>query len=78
MFKKWLKTFIHEKNLDGFVLTVEGESCNNYIPIEFLIDAMAYSSVSDQQAIKNSLVKLDFANANIVHFLTHCAKAIAV
>lgn len=79
-FNKWLDTFIDEKEIDlETILEVRGKSGNlNIIPLEVLIDNIKIASKNDQDAIKNTLVKIDFLNGDVMGFFKWIAPAIAI
>lgn len=77
-FSKWLDTLIQEKQIDvDRVLTVQGPSGPNFMPIACVIEAIKGAPASERAAIKTMIVRLDFANAPIVPYLQHLAQAIA-
>lgn len=72
--KAYLETFFEEKNLPfkEFIVTHNEET--HFIPNDAVIDYVINSLDSvNQGKVKDVLVKLDFANADINHFLEHCA-----
>ena len=78
-FNIWLDTFLEEKNIDmEQVLTVDGPSGTNCIPIGVLVEHIKIAPLKEQLGIKEMLVKLDFHNADITLYFKHLAKAIAV
>lgn len=77
-FNEWLDTFLDEKDLDmDQVFVVDGDSGPNHIPIGVLVEHMKLAPIKEKCAIKEMLVKLDYANANIALYLNHLCKAIA-
>lgn len=78
-FKNWLNTFIDEKGIDReTIIEAEGASGTNFIPVGCLLEAIEAAPANEQQGIKATLVKIDFMNGNVMHFLKHLAKAIAI
>ena len=79
-FNTWLNTFIEEKNIDtDITLEVEGGVFGtNFIPVKVVIDEIKRANKEEQQQIKNTLVKIDFLNGDVLHFLQHLAKALAI
>lgn len=57
---------------------VEGPSGENSIPVGCIVDAMIAAPAHERHAIKSTLVRIDFANGNVRHFLAHLAQALAV
>ena len=79
-FKTWINTFIDEKELNrDHVFEVEGAEWGiNYIPLQCLIDTMEQAPKHEQAQIKNMIVRIDFANGNVMPFFEHLAQAIAL
>lgn len=78
-FTKWLDTFVEEKGIDTQkFLGVEGAEWGiNLIPVGVVIQHIKLTSPEEQAQIKNVIVKIDFANGDVVDFFKHLAKAIA-
>lgn len=77
-FDRWLDTFISEKGLDlETVLDAEGPSGTNWIPLAVLVSIIKQAPKVEQAGIKTTLVKIDFANGNALHFFRHLARAVA-
>jgi hypothetical protein len=78
-FNRWLDTFLDEKGIDGEeILEAEGPSGTNWIPIACLVELMKAASESERQSLKAVLVRIDFVNGDVRHYLTHLAKAVAL
>ena len=79
-FNRWIDTFLDEKGIDGEeVLEVEApDGTENCIPVGCLVDAFKGTTAAEQRAIKSTLVKIDFVNGDVRHYLRHLARAIAV
>jgi hypothetical protein len=78
-FAKWLDTFTTEKGLDvEQVFVVTGPSGDNHIPLGCVIEAIKSAPAREQQAIKATIVKIDFRNGDVCHFFKHLAGAIAL
>lgn len=78
-FSKWLDTFLSEKGIQlDQPFTVEGKSGPNYMEVSHVVAAMKTTSANEQAGIKNMLVRIDFANGDVMHFIKHLAKAIAI
>ncbi len=79
-FSKWLETFLEEKGISREeTLEVEGKMYGtNWMPVSVLVAFMKVAPKHEQAAIKKMLVKIDFVNGNVRHYLTHLAKAVAV
>ena len=79
-FSTWLNTFIDEKQINREqVLEVKGPVYGmNYIPVQCVLDLILTTAKEEQRAIKDMMVKIDFVNGDIVHYLKHLAQAIAL
>lgn len=78
-FSDWLKTFIDEKGIDREqILEVEGDSGTNFIPVQVVLDHILKTTKDEQWKIKDVIVRIDFMNGDVLHFLKHLAKAIAI
>lgn len=80
-FKKWLETLLEEKGIDlELPLEIEsnGPFGNNYIPVQVIVDQMKTAPAHEQSKMKDILVKIDFANGDILHFISHLGKALAI
>ncbi len=79
-FITWLDTFVSEKGLDtDHVFEVEGKDWGtNYIPLDALIEAIKGASDNEKNAIKDTIVKIDFYNGDVMDYFKHLAKAIAL
>ena len=78
--RNYLETLIEEKGLDleATIIEVEGENWGlNIIPLGAIVDFIMSSGVEYQKQVKNTLVKIDFANGSILHLFTHIAKFMA-
>ena len=80
-FTNWINTFLSEKGIDSEeILAVPGNSIfgENLIPVGVLVDAILSAPAIEQKGIKAMLVRIDYLNGNVRHYLTHLAKAIAL
>ena len=78
-FTKWIDTFIAEKGINtDAILEVEGGWGLNMVPVACVIDAMKIAPAHEQAQIKTVIVKIDFANGDVLHFFRHLAKALAI
>jgi len=77
-FGKWIDQLVEEKELDTEeTFEVEGPSGWNLIPLDVVIEHTKIAPPHEQRQIKDILVKIDFANGNVMHFFKHLAGAIA-
>lgn len=78
-FQRWFKTFIEEKGIDADAgITVEGPSGANFMTAQTVIDAIMKAPAHEQAGIKSMLVRIDFANAPVMPYFVHLAKALAI
>lgn len=78
-FTKWLDTLLDEKGIDleeTFEITAKGGTPNTF-SYAVIVDAMKGTSPREQAAIKDTLVKIDFVNGDVRHFMRHLAGALA-
>lgn len=77
-FTKWLDKFLDEKgiNLED-TFTIPGKSGSNFMSYQVVVEHIKVATPNDQAKIKAMLVKIDFQNASVEHFLRHLAQAIA-
>lgn len=77
-FSKWIDTFLSEKNIDSEeLLSAEGPSGENIIPVGCLVELMKSAPAREQAGIKTMLVKIDFVNGDVRDYLRHLARAVA-
>jgi hypothetical protein len=77
-FSEWLDVFMEEKGIDlDRLLEVEGSSGLNLIPVGVLVLAMKAAPEVEQVGIREMLVKLDWANGDVMGYLKHLAGALA-
>lgn len=77
-FKKWFTTFIEEKgfDLDDDVPNLKEDDFYGEVmglTIEAVIEFCSQLPTSQQKSIKDTLVKIDFKNGNVMDFITHLA-----
>ena len=78
-FNQWLNTFVEEKGLSlDHTFVKDGEFGPNYISLEVLIEHIKMTCNQEQNAIKDMIVRIDFANGNVIDFFDHLAGAIAI
>ena len=75
----WIDRFVREKELStDHIFEVEGASGPNFIPLAVVIEHIKIATEQEQDEIKNTLVLIDFANGDMMHFFNYLAKAIAI
>lgn len=81
-FAKWLETFLDEKGISGDdLVSAEGASGMNHIPVGCLVEAMTAAPAREQDGIKAMLVRIDFVAPGrkpVLDYLAHLGKAIAI
>lgn len=76
--KNWINTLIEEKNLNiHTTIDVVGKSGLNIIPLGVVVEHILIAPTHEQNQIKNTLVKIDFHNGDVMHFFKFLAQAIA-
>jgi hypothetical protein len=77
-FATWFKTFNDEKGIDPETnIEVEGPSGTNFMTLQNVFDAILSTTPAEQAGIKAMIVRIDFANGDVVDYYKHLAKAIA-
>ena len=59
-------------------IEVEGASGTNFMNVGVIVEHILIAPKTEQEAIKNVLVKIDFNNGDILDFFKHLAKALAI
>jgi len=77
-FKKWLETYIDESDMNTdkvFEFTVDGTW--NYMPVSVVLEFIKSVPQNQKDKIKDTMVKIDFHNGNMYHYLEYLAKGIS-
>ena len=77
MIRNYLETFLTEKGISlnhTFEVKSEGVFGNHFVPMEVVIEFIETLSPSVQEQIRKTLVKIDFKNGNVLHFLEYISK----
>lgn len=75
-FERWIKTFFEEKGVDlCHIFTVEHNGYTHILQLDYIIEACIKASKHEQKQIKDTIVKIDFLNGDILHFMNHLATA---
>lgn len=79
IFNEWLDTFISEKRVCTETLfRIDGPDWGmNLIPFEVVLEHIRIASPDIQTKIKDELVRLDFANGNVMDYFRFLAVTIA-
>jgi len=76
--KNYFNTLIDEKGLDiNTTFEVTGASGLNIIPLGVVVEHILIAPKHEQDAIKKTLIKIDFLNGDVMHYFKHLAGAIA-
>ena len=77
-FQNWLQTFSEEKQIDrDQIFEIELNGNTHMVEVGHVLDQIHSAPDHEQAAIKDILVKIDFHNGDVYHFLGHLAKALA-
>ena len=79
--RNYLETLISEKGLDleGTIIEVEGQEWGlNIIELGAVVDYIMASGPANQAQVKETLVRIDYAAGDVMHFFKHVAKFMAV
>lgn len=76
-FNQWLDTFIQEKGIDlDYTFTIEDEGITHIFELGNVIENIKTTSIEEQNAIKDMIVKIDFNNGDVVDYFKHLSKAL--
>ncbi len=76
-FISWFELFLEEKNLPYASWVIEDEDgFQHIIDNMVVIEHIKIAPDHEQSKIKDMIVKIDFHNGNVNHFLEHLAKAL--
>ena len=77
--KKFLETLLEEKGIDiETPIEIEGESGINFMEVGTVVEHILIAPKHEQTKIKDILVKIDFQNGDILHFIKHLARALVI
>ncbi len=76
-FDEWFTTFLEEKEID-LEDTIEFDDHNgfNIMPIGVIKEFLEGQITSIKERVKDTIVKIDFYNGDVMDFLKHIAKGI--
>lgn len=76
-FNNWIDTFVAEKGIDlEQRFEIEGPSGTNSFPYGVIVEAIKGASAAEKNAIKTTIVKIDFCNGDVCHYFRHLAQAL--
>jgi hypothetical protein len=77
-FNTWLDTFLDEKRIDlGRFFDIEVGDEFHLFTYGAVAQAIKAAPAHEQAAIQRTLVKIDFINGDVYHFLRHLGEALA-
>ena len=77
-FNTWFETFCEEKQIDmDRIFKFDDHNGFNVMPVGCVYEAVLSCSAREKAQIKDVLVKIDYANGDVYHFLEHLAKGLA-
>lgn len=78
-FNKWLDVFIEEKGIEREEhFCIETKETLHIVQIDIVLDYLKNLPEADKKITKDTLVKIDFQNGDVKHFLKYVAKGIAI
>lgn len=76
-FKDWFNTFIDEKELNReHVFKIKHEGTLHLMEFENLVDSILALPAEYQKKIKDKIVKIDFINGDVLHYLKYVAEGL--
>jgi len=76
-FNKWLDVFIAEKELNTeHAFEFIRDDTWNYMPLAVVIEFIKSIPQNQKDKIKETIVKIDFMNGNVMNFFEYLAKGI--
>jgi len=76
-FNTWLDLLVDEKGLNlEKIIVIDGPSGENMVPLGVVVEHIKIAPKAERTKIKDMLVKIDFMNASVEHYLTHLAQAL--
>lgn len=78
VFNKWIDTFIEEKGIDlQKVIEIKTEKNTHYFEIGNIVENIKATTLEEQSTIKDTIVKIDFYNGDILDYFKFLAKILA-
>ncbi len=77
-FNNWLDIFLEEKGIDleeQFTLK-DSEGTEHFMSLAVVVEHIKIAPEHEQKAIKDMIVRIDFANGKVEDFFKHLAQAI--
>jgi hypothetical protein len=73
--QKYFNNFFEEKQLPYEMFEIEHQGQAHLIDTDFVIELIKGAPQAEQKQIRNTLVKIDFVNGNVNHFLKFLAES---
>lgn len=78
VFNKWIDTFIEEKGIDlQKVIEIKTEKNTHYFEIGNIVENIKATTLEEQSTIKDTIIKIDFYNGDILDYFKFLAKILA-
>lgn len=75
--EKWLNKFIDETDLDReHIFEINYEGTLHSMDFETVVNSIIALPAENQRKIKNTIVKIDSHNGNIMHYLNYVAEGL--
>ena len=72
---KYLDLFFEEKDIVFTIFEIEKDDMTHFVESDFVIELIKNASEQEQRSIVHQLRRIDFANADVLHFLKFLANA---
>ena len=77
-FENWLDTFIEEKGIDlDKIIEIKTDGNTHFFEIGNIVEHIKATSREEQEKIKDTIVKIDVDNGNVIDYFEHLAKGLA-
>ena len=78
-FNNWIDDFMAERGIDlDSTFWFINKSGFNFMDYGAVVAAIKTTNVSERAHIKNAIIKIDFANGDVLHFLRFLARGLAI
>jgi len=75
--KDYLYKLLEEKGIElEETFDIEANGNLNIFQYGVIVEAILSTSIKEQQSIRNMLIRIDFKNGDIKHYLRHLAQAL--
>jgi hypothetical protein len=73
--QKYFENFFNEKEIGYTMFEIEHQGQMHFLDTDFVIELIKGAPKAEQMQIRNTLVKIDFANGDVKHFLKFLAES---